>query len=188
MSELKEVEKSIQECERKISKIQQELISYGRRRQELEKTISEFEPKMKELREKRQFLLAQGEDVRQVSEEINRLKERHELEEDELVGVNLRIQNLKSEMERLQRELENLNFERIVLLSKPLIDRYNLLASELASILSELCKNAKVNRHDSQAFFSNSVFKASNSHVVIPKLFLTRENPHDIYEGDFFRL
>jgi hypothetical protein len=91
------------------------------------------------MRKERQDLLADGGDTKKINARIEENRHRDELIEDEIVGLTQKI-------DRLEKEAGTLSARRIVVketllkeeVARPLVDRYNELATAMTEVLTDL--------------------------------------------------
>lgn len=182
--EIKELERIIESCEKAFQKIISELDNAIIRKDQVEESINKFNSKMEELREERQRILALGESPEAINQKIREAKDRHELEEDELVGLKRRIEDLNKERQRLINERRELRRDHLALQSIPLVKQFNEYAEKMGSIVSRLWKilDEMGEAHDQNRAFRASTWEALK---VVPRLYLPWEGVKTL--EDFFR-
>lgn len=183
-NELKELEQEIRRVQSELEKIGSDLDHALSRKVHVEESIKGFDERFEELRKERQRILAQGENADQINLRIKKLKEENELEQDELIGLTRRMEELNQKRSRLRNEKIELEKDHLALLSIPLVRKFNEHAESMASALSQLWGYLD---QMEETIESNRAFSASTWEAlkVVPRLYLPSENVKNMQ--DWFR-
>ena len=163
-------EKKIEECEIALEKKTSDLDLAVERKNQIEDSLKEFDSQHEGLREERQRILALGENPEKINQKLRELRERHEIEEDELVGLTKRIEVLKKERQELINQRRELKRDYLAFQTIPLVAEFNqhgekmgLIVSRLWDLLDQMGEPHKDNR----------AFKASTWEAlkVVPRLY-----------------
>lgn len=136
--ETKKLQKEVEILKSRIKENARERDKLIERKEEAEQRLSFIDGRVKEIRVDRQRLLALGEDVSKLTEELRRLQDERDLRSDEIAGIQSRVNIISDENEGLYKEKMEIEREILVLKAVPLRDEYNRLASELARVVTDV--------------------------------------------------
>jgi len=189
MRNLAEVEREINESQKKFDRITFEMDTVLKKIKSLEQSVKDFDGRIAELRMRRQEILALGEEekVAEITRLITAERERGELQEDELIGLRTRLKKLREERDGIRTVLDELKKERAVLESVPLVKKYNEVASDLASVANQLFEKL---RELGESVEGNRIFRVSTVEAfrVVPRLYFLSEAKDGLGLKDFIRL
>jgi chromosome segregation ATPase len=104
--------------------------------------LAEGTDELEDLRKERQGILVAENDPKTINTTIKKHKEKQEMLEDEITGLEQRLDVLNEQRPSLEKQ--KLALEQKILLEakiRPLVDKYNVLANNMATILTLLEKN-----------------------------------------------
>jgi hypothetical protein len=175
----KELEKKLEEINAGIATNRSSTEDAEKRKQAASIKLTEYKSKHDKAREDRQGLLASGKDVKKQSDLIKGLHTEKELAEDEVIGLDKMLDELKGQAQKL--DGERIETERDILKSKliPLVPIYNEAAAKLAKIVEEIWELRFALNEPYAAFGPQSIISAAgwdeSALCNIPKLFRNDE-------------
>jgi hypothetical protein len=139
MIQVEELKKKLEGIVERIGEIDKEKKASLERLDAAKERDARLDSKIAALRMERQALLADGEDTDEINAGIEEMRHKDELIEDEIAGLQAKIT-------RLEKEEAKLSADRIITkelllkeeTARPLVDRYNELAVQIAEILTDL--------------------------------------------------
>lgn len=159
--EIKELKGKLKLLESGIEKGFEERARLRSRKDEKMETIKTFDSNMPELRRKRGILLASGENINAVNKEIQKLVHEKECAEDEVSGLEYRIEDLGKEINGLHEEKITTEGEIFALHARSLMNSYNEAGEKLAFIQRKIWALLKA-----AAVPQDRGAPAGNSHVI----------------------
>ena len=155
IEELKTEHDRIGQC---IAENQAELDRVKERLSKTTPQLAEDTDKLEDLRKERQGILLAENDPKTINTAIRKQKENKEVLEDEIIGLEQRLDVLNEQGPSLEKQ--KLALEQKILVAekiRPLVDKYNVLAHNMGTILTQLEKNV----------FTYVVLKTDNSQPPI---------------------
>jgi chromosome segregation ATPase len=144
-----EREEELKKLVEKKAGLGEEIVSNLKNITETERKIKSAEAKKEtieieytETRQKRQNASAFGKDPEKFRTSISALKDMQEVQEDAIIGLKRKIENLKNEMELLENEKSETDQMILRLKSVSLIERANKQGVEFAKTLEEVARLA----------------------------------------------
>ncbi len=160
----------------RIKQIPQDVEANRKKIEKAEADMTSVEARVETMREKRQGMLARGEDAAKISGEIKKVREEKELLEDQVIGLQNLVLNLAEEEKGLREEIKKLAEELGRQKVSILIGPYNETAAKLALISEEILLTA-MQYGQPVSEYTNSLFNISsfNAFMSIPRLSRTGE-------------
>lgn len=136
--ETQELTQKLEKINEQMKKNRNSLEAAENRKEMALKRQTECQTQYEDARDERQGLLASGKEVKQISDRIKNMQAEKELAEDEVIGLDNMLLDLKEEVQRLEKEKSET--ERDILVSKllPLVPAYNEAAARLAEIVEKI--------------------------------------------------
>jgi chromosome segregation ATPase len=188
---IQKIEKHIEDTKQRIMENIKSIDVTQQRLEESKSSVEHLKEQYESARQKRQGVLAAGNDSQAISSEIKSIRDQLEEKEDEQIGLQTKLEELTAETPSLENELieaeKDIPKARLIYLH----GKYNKLASELAPIVQEMWK-LRFELNETHARGGVVVSPAGWSFGAlgaIPRLYLPdQEVPGDKVSQTFFDL
>lgn len=184
---ISELQAEIKVIEGRISANIRELEGAEEKLKEAMRQLELIEPREREVREERQGLLANGKEIKEATKTLRDIREKRELLEDEIAGLEKKISNLRAEGESLpgKKRQHEMHLRGTMLI--PLVTRYNQDAEKMAKTLKEIY-GIVWKLDEPKRFIFPSSLSWEGSLELIPRLY-SRLDRHPNERGEnFFRV
>ncbi len=144
--------------------------------EKMEGIPEELQTQYEQLREKRQEALALGKATENINTALNAVRIEMETKEDELIGLQKRLEALQEEARSLEKEKNDIHSAIPEITLIHLKDKYNECAAKLAQIVIEIQEQCSLlnESNPGRIVFCPAGFD-SGAFDLIPKLFLPSE-------------
>lgn len=192
--ETKKLEDYLQDIKKRLEANFIEIKRLSKRQETAEEKLKNSAEEMEELRKSRQKKLVLGENIAELNERIRRLTDEREILSDEIQGIKDRIGVISQENSKMFDEEKRVKREILILKAPPLRQKYNELAEQMTTVVSDIWKLIG-DLHEEIGSLNSRAFAASTwggALALIPRLYdpsdFQRMTPLDIQASkqDFF--
>jgi len=178
------IERRIKDLDKQVKDNTEEMGATESRIRGTEKRIEDLKPELERAREERQQILVDGIDSQKIKNLIKEIRDEVEEKEDELIGLQNRLGNLKVKGARLVEEKteveKGIPKAKLIHFAK----KYNEIASTLGPVVKEICELRYIlGEHIKQ----ETIISPTPWAPSFPKLFEPHEEiPENINHATFF--